>query len=794
MKVLLSWINDYVDTTNIELKTLVKGLTDAGFEVEEVIDKSKGLDHVVVANITEIAPHPNADKLVVCQCNYGFGSTQIVTHATNMKVGDNVALALEGACLPCGACIKNGELRGVASNGMFCGGDELGINDSIYPGASVDGLLILAKDCVVGTPVAEVLGLNEVVLDVNVLPNRADCNSIYGIAKEIGAIFSLPVKQLDLTYTATSNKKVDVKVEATDLCPRYESVVVENVKNGESPAWLQKRLTLLDHTPHSLYVDITNYVLLEVGEPMHAFDLSKIKGNQIIVRRAKEGEKLLTLDEKEHELTTENLVIANASEPMVIAGIMGGMESGTYATTKDVMLESANFHFANIRRSCHALGMLSDSSIRYSKGVNIENTEIGLKRALNLITKLNAGDISKQIVDIHGRLPEKRIVESSVTRINERLGLQIPAEEMVKILNSLDIVTIVDKNNADKLVSTIPCERTDIERECDICEEVGRIYGLDKISIDSNSSTDFHTVGELTVEQKNINKLKVNSALYGFDETLTWQFGSPKTIQNAGLDLNNHIVIANPIGQDYSVVRRSLMPGMLNTISFNLKQGNKDLKLFELARVFIAKHLPLTELPDEHNNLCLSLTGDYNFYNLKNRLNKIMASIGIALEYRQAQNKMFHPGICADIYLYNRKIGEIGQVHPKILKNFDINQKVIMAEINLSNVICRLNDRHTGNAPDKLPYISRDLAIVVDRDVPANEIIKVALKADKQNIVKVKVFDVYVADSLGENKKSVAFSLSIRQGEKPLAETEISPIVDRVLQAEISTLGASLRA
>lgn len=791
MKVLLSWINDYVDTSKIELKTLVKGLTDAGFEVEEVIDKSKGLNHVVVAKITEIARHPNADKLVVCQCIYGFGQTQIVTHATNMKVGDNVALALEGANLPCGVSIKNGELRGVASNGMFCGGDELGINDSIYPGASVDGLLILAPDCVPGTPIAEVLGLNEVVLDINVLPNRADCNSIYGIAKEIGAIFDLPVKPLDLSYTATGNRKVDVKIEATDLCPRYESVVVENVKNGVSPAWMQKRLTLLDHTPHSLFVDITNYVLLEVGQPMHAFDLSKIKGNQIIVRRANNGEKLLTLDEKEHELNPENLVIANASEPMVIAGIMGGTESGTYETTQNVMLESANFHFANIRRSAHALGMLSDSCIRYSKGVNIENTEIGLKRALNIITKLNAGKISNQIVDIHTTLPAQRTVESSVRRINERLGLEIPAEEMVRILNKLDIKTTSD---GDKLLSKIPCERTDIERECDICEEVGRIYGLDKIGIDSNTSTDFHTVGELTVEQKNINKLKVNSALFGFDETLTWQFGSPKVIQNAGLNLAEHIVIANPIGQDYSVVRRSLMPGMLNTISFNLKQGNKDLKLFELARVFIAKRLPLTELPDEHNNLCLSMTGNYDFYNLKNRLNKIMASIGVALEYRQAQNTMFHPGICADIYLYNRKIGEIGEIHPTILRNFDINQKVLMAEINLSNVICRLNGRHTGNAPDKLPYITRDLAIVVDRDTPASEIIKVALKADKQNIVNAKVFDVYVSDSVGEHKKSVAFTLSIRQGEKPLAENEIAPIVDKVLQAEISTLNATLRA
>lgn len=790
MKVLLSWINDYVNTSGVDLKTLTKGLTDAGFEVEEIIDKSVGLDKVVVANITSIEKHPDADKLVVCQADYGFGTTQIVTHADNMKVGDNVPLALDGANLPNGAIIKNGSLRGVPSNGMFCSGDELCIDNSIYPGAEVDGLLILEKDLKPGTAIAEVLGMNEVVLDVNVLPNRADCNSIYGIAKEIGAIFDLPVKPLALDYKTNSTRKIDVSVEDYELCPRYQSAVVENVKNSTSPDWMQKRLTLLGHTPHSLYVDITNYVLLEVGQPMHAFDLSKIKGEQIIVRHAKPNEKLLTLDEKEHELSENNLVIANAVEPMVIAGIMGGVESGTYETTKDVMLESANFHYANIRRSAHALGMMSDSSIRYSKGVNVENTEVGLSRALNIISTLGVGDISSVIVDKHNGLPAKRTVTSSVEKINERLGLNIEAKTMVEILNRLGIETY---EACGVLTSTIPAERIDIERDCDICEEVGRIYGLDKVSVDGSTATDFSTVGELTVEQKNINKLKTTSALFGFNETLTWQFGSPKLIQNAGLDLDKHIVISNPIGLDYSVVRTSLIPGMLNTISFNLKQGNKNLKLFELARVFVAKSLPLTELPDEHNNLCLSLTGNYDFYKLKQALNNIMASVGVTLEYRQAQNAMFHPGICADIYLYNRKVGEIGEIHPKTRANFDINQKVFIAEINLTNIVARLNDRHTGNAPEKLPYIERDLAIVVDDNIPASKIVEIAKKADKTNVVDVKVFDVYVSNTLGENKKSVAFTLYIKQGEKPLTEAEISPIVNNVLQAEITAINAKLR-
>lgn len=790
MKVLLSWINDYVDTSSIELKTLTKGLTDAGFEVEDVIDKAKGLEKVVVSKITDIRPHPNADKLVICSADYGFGKTEIVTHATNMKTGDLVPLALVGAHLPNGAEIKSGNLRGVESNGMFCAGEELGIDNSIYPNAEVDGLLILESGLKLGTPIAEVLKLDEIVLDINVLPNRADCNSIYGIAKEIGAIFSLPIKPLDLTYKTNSSKKIDVDVLDYDLCPRYEATVVENVKNGASPDWMQRRLKLLDHSPHSLYVDITNYVLLEVGQPMHAFDLSKIEGGKIIVRRAKANEKLLALDNNEYTLNENNLVIANAVAPMVIAGIMGGVHSGTYPDTKNVLLESANFHFANIRRSSHALGLSSDSSIRYSKGVNIGNTDIGMKRALNLISKLNAGDISSVTVDKNCGLPNLRTVESKVQSINDRLGLNIDKAQMIEILNRLGINTI---SKGETLVSTIPEERTDIERECDICEEVGRIYGLDNISIDDSTATDFSTVGELTVEQKNINRLKIASAMYGYNETLTWQFGGPKLIASALMDENEHIKIANPIGQDYSIMRRSLIPNMLNTISFNLKQGNKDLKLFELARVFIPKQLPITELPDEHNNLCISLTGDYDFYRLKNDLNKIMASIGIKLEYRASQRQQMHPGICADVYLYNRSIGVIGEVHPKVRKNFDIAQKVFVAEINLTNAITRLNDRHTGNAPEKLPHISRDLAIVLDKDVPASKIIETAIKADRQNVVECKIFDVYMSESLGENKKSVAMSISIRQGEKPLSENEITPIVNRVLDAEIKNLKAKLR-
>ena len=790
MKVLLSWINDYVDISALDAKTIAKGLTDAGFEVEEIIDKSKGLDKVVVSRITKIEPHPNADKLVICQADYGYGKTQIVTHANNMKEGDNVPLALDGARLPNGAEIKNGNLRGIPSNGMFCAGEELGITDDIYPGAEVDGLLILDKNLIPGTPISKVLKMDEVVLDVNVLPNRADCNSIYGIAREISAIFGLELKPLNLSYTAKSTRKIAVEVQDFSLCPRYEACVVENVKNGDSPDIIKRRLTLLDHTPHSLFVDITNYVLLEVGQPMHAFDLSKIEGEKIVVRRANAGEKLVALDNKEYTLNENNLVIANANKPMVIAGIMGGLESGTYPDTHNVMLESANFNFVNIRHSSYQLGLSSDSSIRYAKGVNVENTDIGLKRALNLIDSMGVGSISSVIVDCKQSLPEPRIVESKVDGICARLGLKIDGNTMVDILNRLNIISTL-KNGV--ITSKIPPERTDIERECDICEEVGRIYGLDKIGLDSTEDTDFSTVGELTIEQKNINRIKLAASLNGFYEVLNWQFGSPKLVASAGLNVDEHIKILNPIGQDYSIVRRSLLPAMLQTVAQNINMGNKQLKLFELARVFVSKQLPITELPNEHSNLCLATTDAGDFYKLKNDLNLIMSSIGVPLTYKQSTDNMLHSGICADVILYNRKIGVIGEVHPNILKNFDINQKVYVAEIDLSNAIVRLNDRHNGAAPEKLPHITRDLAIVLDQDVSANRIIEVALKADKQAIADCKVFDVYISDTLGEHKKSVALTLSIRQGEKPLAENEIAPIIEKVLNAEIREFNAKLR-
>lgn len=791
MKVLLSWINDFVDISGIEQKEISKLLTDSGFEVEEIIDKSKGLKKVIAVKILDIKKHPNADKLVVCQTDIGNGNRlQIVTGATNMKVGDNVPLALDGANLPCGIEIRNSVIRGETSNGMFCGGDELGIDNSIYEGAETYGLLILKSDVIPGTPMAKVLGLEEVILDVNVLPNRPDCNSILGIAREISALTKRPLKEIDISYKSKKvNTKIDISVQDFELCERYIGTVVENIKNGESPKWMQRRLKLLGHTPHNLFVDITNYILIELGQPMHAFDISKISDQKLVIRRAKNGEEIKALDGKDYKLTEANLVISDSKKPLVIAGIMGGEESGTYPETKNVLLESAVFNYASVRRTSHALGLSSDSAIRFSKGVSFDSAELGIKRALNLIDKLGVGTISDISVDIYNKKPEEKIVKSQVKNINERLALDVPTNEMVDILNSLGIKTT---ENQGTLTSIIPAYRTDIERECDICEEVGRIYGLNNIKL-QNTTTNFQAIGEKLLSQKNIDAIKVATAAEGFNEMISYQFISPKLIENLNLNLDNYIKLTNPIGLEYSIMRQSLIPAALNAISFNQKQGNKNLYLFELARVFLPKQLPLTELPNETNFLCLSICSENeDFYTLKDSLNKIMQVMNVTLEYRPSQNEFLHPGITADVYLYNRKIGVIGKVHPVVLERFEISKDVYLAEIDLANILTRVADNRTVIAPPKFPNVERDIALIVKKEVTASSLLSV-IKKVKNEVENAYIFDIYEGAQVTEGYKSVAIKLQIKQPEKTLNEEEISKIVSKVIYLEEKENGAKLR-
>ncbi len=792
MKVLLSWLNDYVDLSGLSATEIASKVNASGFEVDDVIDKSKGLERVIAAKILKITKHPNADKLVVCDVQRGENDfTQVVTGATNMKEGDIVPLAQDGSNLPCGKEIKRGMLRGVLSDGMFCGPDELGIAEDYYEGGTNAGLLILKPDVKIGTSMAEVLGLNDIVFDFSVLPNRPDCNSIIGLAREIAAMFNRPFKMPDLTYKTTKIKKsISVDVENYELCPRYMGTVITNVKNGQSPEWMKRRLTMLGHTPHSLFVDITNYVLCEMGQPMHAFDMSKIEGGKIIVRTASEGEKLVALNEKEYTLSPKNLVIANANKPMVIAGIMGGVESGTFEDTKDVFFESAVFNYANIRRSSNGLGLASDSSIRYAKGVYFDSAELGLKRALNLISTLGVGEISDVIIDKFDKKPEVVTIESDVNNINRILSVELPAEEMQKILSSLEIKTELKGN---KLISTVPSFRTDMERECDIAEEIGRIYGLDKVDLSKVTSTRFLTIGKLTKEQENIDAIKAACVGEGFLETLNYRFLSPSVFEKMNLDASKAIKILNPIGQDYSTLRTNLAMSALNVIALNQRVKNNNYKIFELSTVFVPKALPLTELPSEDKHLLLASVNSGDYYTLKTSLDEIASMYGVEFDYRASTCAYMHPGKTADVCMYNRKIGEIGEIHPQVMENFELKGKVYMAEIDLTKLLERSLDNKKGKAPSKLFDIERDLALVVKSDVPASKILGTAKRVVKNEISKVEIFDIYEGAQVGEGLKSVAIKIWIKQPDKPLTEIEINSVVDRILSAEIKDNGAKLR-
>lgn len=792
MKVLLSWINDFVKIDDIDLNELVSTMTVSGFEIEETINLSKSLQNVVSSKILKITKHPNADSLSICDVVIAGGEhKQIITRATNMKEGDIVCLALDGAHLPNGMEIKETLMRGEKSEGMFCGYEEIGIDNSVYENCENDGLFILKPNEPVGEDMAKILKMNETILDVSVLPNRPDCNSIIGIARELAAMFGREFKMPNLTFkTQKIDKEIKVSVLDTQNCKRYMGACVANVKNGKSPSFIQRRLKLLGHNPHSMFVDLTNYVLIEMGQPLHTFDYSKIAGGELIIRDANEGESLVALDGKEYKLSRNNLVIADAQKPLVIAGIMGGEESGTYETTKDIFIESAVFHYANIRRSSNSLGLASDSSNRYSKGVAFSSAEFGLRRILALIDELGVGEISENIVDKFERKPDVRKIESSVQRLNKRASLNLSAEEMVDILNSLQIETVA---LGDKLISTVPSFREDLEQECDICEEIARIYGIDNVIMPDIIPT-FTSVGRLTHEQVNINLLKETAVGEGFIEMVNYRYTSPSNVEKLGQNPDECIKILNPVGQDYSLIRRNLIVNGLGVLAQNQKLKNENVRMFELSTVFIPRSLPLVDLPFEQKHLFLMTNNaDDDFYSLKASLNEIVSVLGAELEYKKNKNEFLHPGIMADVMLYNRTIGYIGKLHPTVAEAFKLKGDVYVAEIDLTGLLTRNADNKKGFAPSKLPSVSRDLAFVVDKSFPAGKIVSTIKKHFKQTVENPSIFDVYEGERVEEGKKSVAVKFFIKQNDKTLTDKELGDIMNSIIDKVIKENNAKLR-
>ncbi len=800
MKAPLSWIREYVDI-NCSVKELEEKLFSCGFEVEDVIYVGKNIDKIVTCKIEKIEKHPNADKLSVTQVDAGkYGKLQIITAATNIFEGAIVPVALDGATLYSGDRIFNGELRGLPSYGMFCSGEELGINDDWYEGASVNGILILKEDYPLGEEVKKLLEIEDVIFDINVTANRPDCQSILGLAREVAAVIGSPFKMPDLTYKTDKNlstlDKVKISNNSFDLCSRYVGHYVSSIKLEQSPLWLKRRLFSMGLRSINNIVDITNYVLLEVGQPMHAFDLNDLSGSKICVRRALEEEKIVTLDEKEFSLNPDVLVICDDTKPVALAGIMGGLNSEIKETTTDVVFESAKFARDNVRKTSKALGQRSDSSARFEKGVDFYSVEVGMKRALNLIDKLGCGKIACDEYDLVDGIIENKVINTTFSKINEVLGIDVPKERTIDILEKLYFEV---KHDGDALSVIVPLFREDMEDYPDIAEEIIREYGYDYIE-PTLLKTSSITNGGLNDAQKKIEAIKNLLVGYGFNEMITYSFVSEKEYDLFGFDKQSDehkfIKLLNPLGEDLAVMRTSLLPSALRIACSNINRKNYDGRLFELAKVYNPKKLPLTELPVENMMLSIVMFGNNeDFFTIKGIVEGIVDNFcfGANVKYVRSNKPYMHPTRSADLIIDGEVVGYFGQINHEITAKLGVDKPLFAGEIYYDKLKEKFTDKIVFKAVSKFPQIERDLAVIVDEQVLCGDIIDAVKELGVLNLEKVSLFDIYQGEQVGEGKKSIAFNFIFVSNERTLSVEEIDASMQDILSALKEKFSAELR-
>lgn len=794
MKLPLSWLKDYVDI-DVSPEVLEEKFFSCGFEVEEVVRVGENIDKIVVCRIEKIEKHPNADKLSVCGIDAGrWGRLQIVTSAKNVSEGDLVPVALDGATLADGGRIFDGELRGVKSNGMFCSGEELGITDDFYDGASVNGILILREEYPLGEEVKKVLGIEDVIFDVNVTANRPDCQSILGLAREVSAVLNKPLKMPDLTYHADKSLKTTEKLlvenKAYDLCPRYLGHYVSDIKIEKSPKWITKRLASAGIRSINNIVDITNFVLTEIGQPMHAFDYNNIGGGHIVIRRADKGEKIVTLDNKEFVLNEKNLVICDENKPIALAGVMGGLNSEIKDDTKEIIFEAAKFMRDNIRKTSRSLGQRSDSSARYEKGIDAYTSEIAMDRALHLIDELKCGRIACDRYDVPKQeLKEKKIV-TSVKKVNGVLGIEIPADTIKDILTRLHFGCLIE---GDALNVTVPLYRDDVESYQDIAEEVIREYGYDHIVPTLLKSADI-TNGGLNDAQKDVNNIKDFFCKCGFNEIITYSFVSEKEFSLYSLEKENCVKIVNPLGEEVSVMRKSLVPSMVNTIVKNLNRKNNAARLFELACVY-ASGKTADDLPLQTRRLCFGACGEEDFFSVKGVVQELFRefSYGKEIVYKRSQKAYLHPTVSADVYSDGVLIGSFGALHPEIAQNCGLDKKAYVGEFDYELLCGTFNKKVYYEAVSRYPSMERDLAVTVDEGVLCGDLIAAIKGAAGEHLKSVKLFDIYRGDQIAAGKKSMAFNLVYSSLERTLTVEEVDGSIKNVLKALREAFGAELR-
>lgn len=797
MKVSLNWLRRYVDIS-VSVEELCDKMTMSGFEVDGVEDLSKTMHNVVAARILKLEKHPDADRLQICTMDVGAAEPiRIITGADNVFEGALVPAALHESLLPNGTVIKRGKLRGLPSEGMLCSGEELCLKEADYPGAEVYGILILKEDAAPGTDMRDILHLNDVIIDFSITSNRPDCQSMLGIAREVAVALGVPVHLPEPSYKTVGgdvNDHIAITVEDSDLCPRYMGRIVKNLRIAPSPVWMQECLKGAGMRPINNIVDITNFVMLETGQPMHAFDLRDIRGAQIIVRRAKDGEEIVTLDGKPHTLNGEMLVIADAEAPSCLAGIMGGLNSEIKPDTTDLLFECAKFRRDNVRRTGRTLGMRTESSARYEKGVDIHGVEYAMNRALQLIDELDAGDIIDGVIDRCDALPAPRELTVAPADINALLGIDVPAETMVDILNRLDLDAALTDG---KLTCHIPSRRDDIEGRADLAEEIVRVYGYDHIVPTPMQGAIVR--GTKLPERRAADRLKATLTAQGLYEISTYSFISAKAADSLSLAADDPrrqgVALLNPLGEEYAVMRTQLVSSMLTVLATNYSRKNAAVRFFEVGKWFVPHALPLTEQPDEVPALCIGLYGDgEDYFTLKGAVESLLAAFGAEASFARSAEPYLHPGRQATVTVGDEVVGVMGEVHPDTAEGYGIGVRAYVAELKLAPIYAAAEGKVLRYQPlPRFPAVERDLALLCAEELPAAEIEGTIRAAGGKLLERVTLFDVYQGAQIAAGQKSVAYSLTFRSAEGTLSDTDIDPAMNRIMR-RLTEKGCTLRS
>lgn len=793
MNLPMSWLNDYMDI-NVTPKEYSDRMTMSGSKVEGFENMGENVQNVVAGKVLTCEDHPDSDHLHVCTVDAGTGEIlQIVCGAPNVKAGIIVPTALVGATLPDGK-IKKGKLRGVESFGMLCSHDELGITEDMLGYEPEYGILILPDDTPVGKDIRDIFGMNETVVEFEITSNRPDCFSIIGLARETAATFDKKFTIPEVKFTENGENIADtisVEVLDKDKCQRYCARMVKNVKIGPSPSWMQERLRACGVRPINNIVDITNYVLLEYGQPMHAFDLRDLEDNKIIVRRAENGEVIKTLDEQDRTLTNDDLVIADGKKAVAIAGVMGGFNSEVKDDTTTVIFESATFEASSVRLTAQRVGLRTEASSRYEKGLDYNNTVPAVERACQLVEELGCGENTSGMIDVMGNVTDMKTLPFRPEKINAFLGTNISTEQMVKYFDALEI-----KTDLDKMTVTPPSFRPDLEGEADIAEEVARFCGYDKIPVTLLSGE--ATCGKKTdrqAAQDNINKILTALGMY---EIYTYTFTSPSVFDKlsvpADSKLRNAVKISNPLGEDTSIMRTTTIASMLDILSRNYNYRNAAARLFEIGKIFT----PTEEgkLPDEPLKITIGIYGDKaDFYDIKGICEEMFRSLNVQnVKYEAVtDNPTFHPGRCAKISAGGKTLGIIGEIHPAVGRKYGIETPVYIGELDFENVFLNIGTDVKFKELPKYPAVTRDIAMLVDKTVPVADIEEVVKKASGKLLESINLFDVYEGEQIPEGKKSVAYSAVYRALDRSLTGDEVQKVFDKVLKNLENQLGAQLR-